>query len=67
MKVGNQDNLTMSILARPSSPINSQIEMDITSRQNSLTFESSANYESTKGINIQNVSQLYVLLNRNYI
>ncbi|KAK5641907.1 hypothetical protein RI129_010454 [Pyrocoelia pectoralis] len=41
--------------SRPSSPINSQIEMDITSRQNSLTFESAATYESTKGIQVQNL------------
>ncbi|KAF5291586.1 hypothetical protein FQR65_LT01899 [Abscondita terminalis] len=41
--------------SRPSSPINTQIEMDITSRQNSLTFESSANYELTKGIHVQNL------------
>nr|XP_022900438.1 death-associated protein kinase 1-like isoform X1 [Onthophagus taurus] len=41
--------------SRPSSPINSQIEMGITSRQNSLTFESPCNYQSTNGINMQNV------------
>ncbi|KAL1488880.1 hypothetical protein ABEB36_014673 [Hypothenemus hampei] len=43
--------------SRPSSPINSsQIEMDVTSCQNSLTFESSAHhYHSTKGIHIQNM------------
>lgn len=44
------------ILARPSSPINTQIEMDVTSRQNSLSFETPANYQSTNGIHIQNVS-----------
>lgn len=42
-------------VARPSSPVNSQIEMDVTSRQNSLSFESSANYQSTNGIHVQNV------------
>ncbi|XP_031354372.1 death-associated protein kinase 1-like isoform X2 [Photinus pyralis] len=41
--------------SRPSSPISAQIEMDVTSRQNSLTFESSASYKSTKGIHIQNL------------
>lgn len=41
--------------ARPSSPINTQIEMDITSRQNSITFEPSGHYHSTKGIHVQNV------------
>lgn len=45
----------MLISARPSSPINVQIEMDVTSRQNSLTFESTANYQSTNGIHLQNV------------
>lgn len=44
------------ILARPSSPINAQIEMDVTSRQNSLSFETPANYQSTNGIHVQNVS-----------
>lgn len=43
------------VLARPSSPINTQIEMDVTSRQNSLTFESPANYQSTNGVHFQNV------------
>lgn len=47
-------------LARPSSPINTQIEMDVTSRQNSLSFESSANYQSTNGIHVQNVRKLSV-------
>ncbi|XP_017770911.1 PREDICTED: death-associated protein kinase 1-like isoform X2 [Nicrophorus vespilloides] len=42
--------------SRPSSPINNtQIEMDVTSRQNSLNFESTANYNSTNGIHVQNV------------
>ncbi|XP_076253957.1 death-associated protein kinase dapk-1-like [Rhynchophorus ferrugineus] len=41
--------------SRPSSPINSQIEMDVTSRQNSITFESSAHYHSTNGIHVQNL------------
>ncbi|KAF5270741.1 hypothetical protein FQA39_LY01479 [Lamprigera yunnana] len=41
--------------SRPSSPINTQIEMDVTSRQNSLTFESSAVYELTRGIHVQNL------------
>ncbi|KAK9888304.1 hypothetical protein WA026_000566 [Henosepilachna vigintioctopunctata] len=39
--------------SRPSSPINGQIEMDVTSRQNSLSFESSANYQSTSGIQVR--------------
>ncbi|KAJ8953553.1 hypothetical protein NQ318_002973 [Aromia moschata] len=42
--------------SRPSSPINTQIEMDVTSRQNSLSFESTANYQSTNGIHVQNAS-----------
>ncbi|EFA08636.2 death-associated protein kinase 1 isoform X2 [Tribolium castaneum] len=41
--------------SRPSSPINTQIEMDVTSRQNSLSFESSGNYQSTNGISVQNM------------
>ncbi|KAJ8929568.1 hypothetical protein NQ314_017732 [Rhamnusium bicolor] len=41
--------------SRPSSPINTQIEMDITCRQNSLSFESTANYQSTNGIHVQNM------------
>ncbi|XP_068914792.1 death-associated protein kinase 1-like isoform X2 [Tenebrio molitor] len=41
--------------SRPSSPINTQIEMDVTSRQNSLSFESSGNYQSTNGIHVQNM------------
>ncbi|XP_044252552.1 death-associated protein kinase 1-like isoform X2 [Tribolium madens] len=41
--------------SRPSSPINTQIEMDVTSRQNSLSFESSGNYQSTNGIHVQNL------------
>lgn len=50
------------ILARPSSPINTQIEMDVTSRQNSLTFEPSGLYHSTKGIHVQNVSFFFLKL-----
>lgn len=49
--------IKLLILARPSSPINTQIEMDVTSRQNSLSFESTANYQSTNGIHVQNVSE----------
>ncbi|CAH0563355.1 unnamed protein product [Brassicogethes aeneus] len=41
--------------SRPSSPINTQIEMDVTSRQNSLSFESPAN-NGTNGISVQNMS-----------
>ncbi|XP_030750996.1 death-associated protein kinase 1-like [Sitophilus oryzae] len=43
--------------SRPSSPINSYIEMDSKkdSRQNSLTFESPAHYHSTNGIHFQNL------------
>ncbi|KRT78934.1 Ankyrin repeat-containing protein, partial [Oryctes borbonicus] len=41
--------------SRPSSPNNTQIEMDVTSRQNSLTFESTGNYQSTNGIHMQNM------------
>ncbi|KAK9739260.1 Ankyrin repeats (3 copies) [Popillia japonica] len=41
--------------SRPSSPNNTQIEMDVTSRQNSLTFESTGNYQSTSGIHMQNI------------
>lgn len=41
--------------SRPSSPINTQIEMDVTSRQNSLSFELPPNYESTTGISVQNI------------
>ncbi|KAI4457163.1 ankyrin repeats (3 copies) [Holotrichia oblita] len=41
--------------SRPSSPNNTQIEMDVTSRQNSLTFESTGNYQSTNGIHMQNI------------
>lgn len=50
------------ISARPSSPINTstQIEMDVTSRQNSLTFEATANYQSTKGISVQHVRLYYL-------
>lgn len=48
-------NIFMCFIARPSSPINTQIEMDVTSRQNSLTFESPVNYQSTNGIHVQNV------------
>ncbi|XP_060523349.1 death-associated protein kinase 1-like [Cylas formicarius] len=39
--------------SRPSSPINTQIEMDVTSRQNSITFETPPNYHSTSGIHVQ--------------
>ncbi|XP_018326507.1 death-associated protein kinase 1 [Agrilus planipennis] len=41
--------------SRPSSPITTQIEMDVTSRHNSLTFEPPIHYHSTKGIHIQNI------------
>lgn len=47
-----------TFLARPSSPINTQIEMDVTPRQNSLSFESTGNYQSTNGIHVQNVLKL---------
>lgn len=48
--------------SRPSSPINTQIEMDVTSRQNSLTFEQPANYQTTNGIHVQNVSHKKIVL-----
>ncbi|XP_066151659.1 death-associated protein kinase dapk-1-like isoform X1 [Euwallacea fornicatus] len=45
---------TQSNKSRPSSP-NAHIEMDVTSRQNSITFEPSAFYHSTKGIHVQHM------------
>ncbi|XP_065164741.1 death-associated protein kinase 1-like isoform X2 [Atheta coriaria] len=41
--------------SRPSSPLHTHIEMDLTSRQNSLNFESSGNHNCTNGISVQNV------------
>ncbi|XP_044740300.1 death-associated protein kinase 1-like isoform X2 [Chrysoperla carnea] len=41
--------------SRPSSPVNTQIEMDVTSRQNSLTFDTVTNYQSTKGVSVQHL------------
>ncbi|XP_050311548.1 death-associated protein kinase 1-like [Anthonomus grandis grandis] len=42
--------------SRPCSPIScTHIEMDVTSRQNSINFEPGVNYHSTSGIHVQNV------------